>query len=181
MTRGIWRLAVVATIAVVAVRPSGVDAQAPRAAAAPGPDAPEMRHRMEQRLREGLWKVAKERIGLSDEQMSRLEVVTLRADMRRRALNAEDRTQRQVLRTELQGGDAANQPRVAAALDRLLQLHRQRLDILTDEQHELSDFMTPVQRARYAALQDELRHRADALRRERRMRGDGVDGPPRGR
>ena len=167
--RGVCRIALLASF-MMAARPAVAAAQASRSAAGPGLDAHDMRHRMEQRLRERLWTVAKERIGLSDEQMTRLETATLKSDMKRRALTAEDRAERQILRTELESGDAANQGRVAAALDRLLQLHRARLDILSDEQRDLAEFMTPVQRARYAALQDELRHRADALRRARRER-----------
>ena len=167
MRRVVRRIATIWSFAAVSSAVTAV-AQPARGSTPPGPDTLAPRHRMEQRLREGLWKVAKDRVGLSDEQMARLEAVTLKSDLRRRALNLEDRDQRQLLRTELLAGDAANQGRVAGALDRLLQLHRERLDILGDEQHELADFMTPVQRARYAALQDELRHRAEALRRERR-------------
>lgn len=126
------------------------------------------RQQMEQQLRQGMWRIARRRVGLNDEQMRRLEETAARFDTRRRAILAEDRAQRQVLRAELQAGDAANQDRVAAALDRLLQIQRQRADLNAEEQHELSQFMTPVQRARYAALQEQVRRRADALRRARR-------------
>jgi hypothetical protein len=138
--------------------------------------APIQRQQMEQRLRQGLWRIAKERIGLTDAQMSRLTEVNHRFDARRRALNQEERAQRQALRAEILARDSANQDRIAAALDRLLQLQRQRLDILSEEQKEFATFMTPLQRAQYAALQEQLRRRAEELRR---ARGDSGGVMPR--
>src|SRR4051812_49850092 len=99
--------------------------QGPRAGRAP-------RQRMEQQVRQGLWRIAKQRVGLSDDQMSRLEQSTTKFDVRRRAINLDDRSQRQLLRSELEAGDKANQERVAGALDRLLQLQRQRIDLLAE-------------------------------------------------
>ena len=150
---------------------------APALAAAQGnrpADVPERRARMEQQVRQGLWRAAQQRIGLTDEQMGRLRTVTTKYDARRQALHAEERETRQTLRAELTAGDRANQARVGAALDRLLVLQRQRLDLMVEEQRDLSAFMTPVQRARYSALQEQLRRRVDALRRGRR---GGVPAP----
>jgi hypothetical protein len=128
---------------------------------------PPPRQQMEQRLQQGLWRIAKQRIGLTDAQMSRLAEVNHRFDERRRSLNQEERAQRQTLRAEVLANDSANQGRIATALDRLLQLQRQRLDIVAEEQKELAGFMTPLQRAQYAALQEQLRRRAEQLRRAR--------------
>jgi hypothetical protein len=129
------------------------------------------RQLMEQRLRQGLWRVAKQRIGLTDSQMTRLTEVNHRFDVRRRAINQEERGQRLILRAEILARDSANQNRIAAALDRLLQLQRQRLDLVAEEQRELATFMTPLQRAQYAAVQEQLRRRVEELRR---ARGDSV-------
>lgn len=141
-----------------------------------GRGAPPQRQQMEQRLRQGFWRIARNRLSLTDDQMRRLEQASVKLDERRRALNVEERTQRQALRSELLAGDRANQDRVAAALDRLLQLHRDRIEIMADEQKELAGFMTPVQRARYAALQEQLRRRVEMARRERGPRA-GVGEP----
>jgi hypothetical protein len=133
----------------------------------PPDGAPAQRRHMEQRLQEGLWRIAKQRIGLTDAQMTRLSEVNHRYDARRRTLNQAERAQRQILRAELVAKDSANQDRIATALDRLLQLQRQRLDIVAEEQKEFAGFMTPLQRAQYAALQEQLRWRAEGLRRAR--------------
>lgn len=139
-----------------------------------GAGAPPRRQRMEQQLRQGLWRIAKQRIGLTDDQMTRLEESTRRFEPRRRELALDERTQRQTLRTEIAAGDRANQERVGAALDRLLQLHRQRLDLMAEEQKDISAFMTPVQRAKFAALQEQLRRRVEVMRRNRAA-PDGQD------
>ncbi len=133
---------------------------------APRP-GPARRSQLEQQLRQRLWRVAQQRVGLTEDQMSRLQATTEKFDPRRRALVSEERQQRTILRTEILADTRADQGRVAAALDRLLQLQRARLDLQTEEQRAFASFMTPVQRARYAALQEQLRRRADDLRRQR--------------
>jgi hypothetical protein len=125
------------------------------------------RELMEQQLRRNLWQIAKQRIGLSDAQMTQLQRTSLRFDERRRALAQDERAQRQLLRQELLTDANADQDRVAKALDHLHQLQRQRVDLLIEEQREFATFMTPVQRAKYAALQEQVRRRVDALRRQR--------------
>jgi hypothetical protein len=125
------------------------------------------RQRMEQQLRQQVWQITRERVGLTDEQMSRLETTAQRFDARRRALAQDERAQRQILRSELTAPTGGDQERVGAALDRVLQLQRDRLDLQAEEQHELATFMTPVQRARFTALQEQLRRRAAAMRAKR--------------
>lgn len=151
--------------------PFQIEAQPPGGEGAP----PAQRERMEQRLRQGLWHAARVRIPLSDDQMRKLELTSARYDGRRRSLAMDERIQRQLLRSEVGAGDSADQGRVAAALDRLLQIQRLRLDIVAEEQRELAGFMTPVERARYGALQDQLRRRMQIM--QRRRGGEGMPGP----
>src|SRR4051812_37292410 len=126
------------------------------------------RAQMEQQLRRRLWEIAKQRVGFTGAQMTQLERTSRTYDERRRALAAEERTQRVTLREQLLLRDASvDQDRVAKALDRLHQLQRDRIDLLIAEQRDFAAFMTPVQRARYAALQEQLRRRVDSLRRAR--------------
>jgi Zn-dependent M32 family carboxypeptidase len=139
--------------------------------------APARRQQMEQRLRQELWRIAKERMGMTDAQMSHLTEVNQRYDAERRILNLDERLQRETLRAEMLAKDSANQDRIAAALDRLVQLQRQRIDIVAKEQKEFATFMTPLQRAQYGALQEQLRRRVEELRRARADGGGNI--PPR--
>jgi len=128
--------------------------------------APARRQQMERQLRERLWRVTKEQVGLNDAQMTKLGETTRRFDERRRTLNQQERAERSALRQQIQAGDRADQKRIAAALDHMIQLQRQRVDLQAEEQRELAGFMTPIQRARFAALQEQVRRRVESLRRQ---------------
>jgi hypothetical protein len=60
-------------------------------------------------------------------------------------------------------GAQPNQQHVSELLDASLRLQKQRIAIVEAEQKELARFMTPVQRARYIALQQQFRRRAQEL------------------
>jgi hypothetical protein len=136
------------------------------------------RQRLEQQLRQGLWRIAKQRIGFTDDQMTRLEETSRRYDGRRRALLVDERAQRLTLRQEILAPEGkADQDLVARGLDRLIQLRRERIELEAQEQKEFATFMTPIQRAKYAALQEEVRRRMEALRRQRPDSARGVNRP----
>jgi len=136
--------------------------QTPRA----GQVAPR-RQQLEARLRQGLWRVTKNRVGLTDDQMTKLAQTSRPFEVQRRALATQERDERLVLRRAMVAGQEADQQRVGMALDRVLELQRRRAQLQIDEQRALGAFMTPLQRARYAALQEQLRRRAENLRARR--------------
>ena len=132
----------------------------------PGGPPAARRQLLEQQIRRGFWHVAKQRIGFTDDQMLRLEQSTQRFDVRRRTLAQQEKAQRVALRREILA-DTANQTAIAEALDRLHDLQRQRLELQTEEQNELATFMTPLQRAKFLALQEQVRKRMQELLRAR--------------
>jgi hypothetical protein len=157
------------SVAALASIPSGASAQRPGGVARPQPgaQAPGRRQQMERQLRERLWKVTKEQVGLTDAQMAKLGETSRRFDARRRTLNQQERAERSALRQQIAAGDRADQDRIAAALDHLIQFQRQRVEIQAEEQRELAGYSTPLQRARFAALQEQVRRRVEMLRRDR--------------
>lgn len=131
----------------------------------PGPDsAPSRREVLEQRVRQRMAGVVKQRLGLTDDQMRRLGEVNRDIEGQRRQLNEQERDLRVGLRAELVRGDSASQDRVARFVDQLIDVQRRRIDLLSREQRALSAFMTPVQRAQYLAIQDQLRRRMEEMR-----------------
>jgi hypothetical protein len=144
--------------------------------AAATPQAPDRRAVAQDRVRQRVVRLLRERVGLSDDQLRRLGPVSQRFDSRRRELFEEERGARQALRREL-SAESADQNRVSTLVDQLFVIQRRRLDLAAEEQRELATFMTPVQRARYLALQEHVRRRADEMRRRR---GGGRRVPPRG-
>jgi len=125
------------------------------------------RQQLEAQLRQRLWRITKNRVGLTDDQMAKLAQASRPFDAQRRQLAVQERAERLALRREIMAGASANQSRVATALDRVLDLQRRRAQLQIDEQRSLATFMTPVQRAKYAALQEQLRRRAENLRQRR--------------
>jgi protein CpxP len=167
------RLVVLAALVALAAAPS-LGAQQ-----GPSRGGPERRAEMEQRVRQQFARVVQERLALTDEQLRKLGETTRKFEERRRLLLAQERDARMGLRQELVAGDdKADQQRVARLLDQLVQVQRQRIELFEQEQRELASFMTPVQRAKFAALQEQLRKR---LEERRRGRSPGREGArPRG-
>lgn len=122
------------------------------------------RVQLEREVRERLASVVKERLGLTDEQMSRLSEVNQRYDLRRRDLVRRDRDVRIAIRDQIMGSAAPNDERVGQLLLDTQRIARERLDLLESEQAELARFLTPVQRAKYLGLQEQMRQRIEEFR-----------------
>jgi periplasmic protein CpxP/Spy len=129
------------------------------------------RRLLEQRVRERFADVVRQRVGLSDEQMRRLTETNRKFEGQRRTLVEQERDIRIGLRSEVLAGDRANQERVARLLDQMLRVQRDRVALLEQEQRELAAFMTPVQRARYLGVQDQIRRTIEDMRRRRQQQG----------
>jgi Spy/CpxP family protein refolding chaperone len=164
----------IAAVIVAALLPAAIPCT-PGAAAAQAPDAPAVP------ARPGLERLARAiqtELRLSDAQAARLRGVSARYAERRQRLFGDERDARRTLRQELRAGDAANAGRVDAALGALIDAQRRRAALLGEEQRELAGFMSPVQRARFLALQERARR---AAHRARARRGDplgAADRPP---
>ncbi len=139
---------------------------------------------LEQRVRERFAMVVRSQLRLDDKQMRQLGDASHKFEGRRRDLNARERSARDVLRTEVAADKNADNPRVATALQEILSIQKERSAILEDEDKELSNFLSPVQRARWFALQDQLRRRVEEMRRRAAAGLDPAGGagtePPEG-
>jgi periplasmic protein CpxP/Spy len=149
----------------------GAQGQAPP----PGPNP--RREMLEQRLRERTGEIVQRRLQLSDAQMKQLQATNRQFEQQRGSLLMREREVRHELRTQILSGDKADQQKVGQLLDQTMQLERQRLELMQNEQRELAKFLTPVQRAKLFGLQNELRRRTQELRRGPMQ---GRHPPPRG-
>ena len=118
---------------------------------------------LEQQLRQRVAEITRKRLQLDDTQMSKLQAVNARFAPQLAALVTQERQSRQQLRSQMTA-PAPDQGQVASLLDNLLRIQKQRIELMESEQKELSAFLTPVQRAKYLALQNEIRRRAEQLR-----------------
>ena len=124
-----------------------------------------------QALQRRVLEVVQQTLGATDQQMRQLVEVTRKYEGERRELNQRDREARQTIRAEVLRDSLADQEKVARMLDQLVDVQRRRLDVFAREQHDLAGFLTPVQRAKYATLQDRLRKKVDQLRQQRQEKG----------
>ncbi|MDP9279498.1 MAG: hypothetical protein M3P00_08760 [Gemmatimonadota bacterium] len=150
-------------LGVLALLVAGVAAHAQPVTAAPQGN----RTALEQQFRERTAKLVQQRLGLNDAQLGKLEQSNTRYAPQLRQLAAQERDIRFQLRQEMMAGNSANQQHVSDLLDAALRLQRQRLGIVEAEQKELAGFLTPVQRARYIALQAQFGKRAQELSGQR--------------
>ena len=125
----------------------------------------QQRPALEQALRQRMATVTRQRLGLTDQQMTQLEQSNSRFGPQLMQLIASERETRRQLRLELTS-PTPNQQHVSTLIDQTLSLQKQRVSIVEAEQKDLARFMTPVQRAKYVALQAAFRRRAQELARK---------------
>ena len=141
------------------------------------------REQLERQFRMRVANLLKTQLGLTDEGLRQLSEVNQRFDRQRRELNRREMMTRRSLRDEVLKRDSANAGRIEQLLTDQFNIERERIDLTEAEQRELSKFLTPIQRARYLGVQEQIRREMDQLRR--RQRGDAPDSrqrrpPPNG-
>ncbi len=124
-----------------------------------------------QALQRRVYDVVQRTLSATNDQMRQLGEVNHRYQEQRRELNQKDRQARQTIRAEVLRDSSANEELVSQMLDQLVEVQRRRLEIFTREQHDLAKFLTPVQRAKYATLQEGLRRKVEQLRQRRQENG----------
>lgn len=140
---------------------------------------PAQRALIERRLQDRINLLVRTRLALTDDQFTQLRAVSARMENERRALRSDEMATRNEIRRQLGTGDAPNESRVAELLEQLPRLERRRIDMLEQEQRELARFLQPSQRARYFALQDQLRRELqEGQRRRLDSNGPPGNGPP---
>lgn len=130
------------------------------------------REQMEQNFRAQLASLLKTQLGLNEDGMRQLSDVNQRFDRQRRELLRREMTMRRSVREEVIKGDSANLGRIDQLLAEQFKIERERIDLTEAEQRELAKFLTPVQRAKYLGVQEQIRRQMD------QMRGRGRAGEP---
>lgn len=160
---------------------------------------------LEGQVQNRIAQMARQRLGLNDAQVQKLQQTNAKFAERRRTLMEQERDIRMSLREELIAGDSSRQRQIGELMDRMVKAQRQRIDLLEEEQRELGAFLTPMQRAKYFGFEEQLRQRLNQMRQEGgrgpmgpagpggqpgrgRIRPNGpppddmgMDGPPQGR
>ena len=159
IVRLLWALAFVASSALA----QGTAFQA-QDAAAQAQDTSPQRKALAQRIRQRWQQIVRDRLGLNDVQMRQLQETTRHFNAQRNTLNQQERAIRLEMRDQVTGATPTDDKHLAAMIDTVLDLQRQRLELTRNEQRELSLFLTPLQRVKYLALQEQLRQQMERLR-----------------
>ena len=70
---------------------------------------------------------------------------------------AEELAVRAALRAQIAAGDSARDTEVMSLIERMLKVQRARVELLETEQQELASFLSPMQRAKYLGLEEQMR------------------------
>jgi hypothetical protein len=124
----------------------------------------ELRHRIEERFTQH----AKERLGLSEEQVKQLGETSREFGGRRRAIEERARTIREALGNQLRPGIAADRDSVTKLTEAALELRIAYAETFRDEHRATAKFLDPVQRAQLFAMRDRLLHHAREISGKRR-------------
>ena len=123
-----------------------------------------------------LAQIVQRQLGLTDAQLQQVIAVNKKYEQPRFLLVQQERDIRISIRDEVLRGDQADQARVSRLLDEMMKVQAKRLEILQNEQKDLAAFLTPVQRAKYLGIQEEVRKRLQQMRQRQGQGGDGESG-----
>lgn len=122
-----------------------------------------------------LAQIVQSQLGLSDAQLQQVIAVNKKYEEQRFMLVQQERDIRISIRDEILRGDKADQTRIARLLDEMMKVQGTRLQIVQNEQKDLATFLTPVQRAKYLAIQERVRQRLQQMR-QGAAQGEGMAG-----
>lgn len=139
---------------------------------------PNERVALQRRVRQAWMVAVRKQLNLNDEQMRTLNQVNGKFERQRADIQRDERQARLDLRAAMQDTTGTDQnARIEQQMNVLVQAQRRRADLFEAEQKELSGFLTPLQRARYAALQERLTQNLQKLR-QNQPNAPVPDGPP---
>jgi len=158
------RLSIVALLVAVATAPASG-----QGSAAPTQRRDQLRQLIEERFTER----AKEQLGLTDDQTTKLRETSRKFGGQRRELEARGMAVRDALSRQLRPGIAANRDSVSKLTDAAAEIRVQYAQTFREELRETSKFLDPVQRAQLYTMRERLLRRAREIRGERWRHEDG--------
>jgi hypothetical protein len=115
---------------------------------------------LQRQVRQAWAGAVRRQLNLNNEQMRTLNQVNTKYDRQRAEIQRDERQARLGLKSAMEDTAAADQnARIEQQMNVLVQAQRRRADLFEAEQKELSGFLTPLQRARFTVLQENLARR----------------------
>jgi Spy/CpxP family protein refolding chaperone len=120
--------------------------------------------------RQAIERLIRNQVQPTDVQLKQLQAIDARFEPQRVQLNREEMQVRRELRQAMLDTVNQDQAKIGQLLDRMIAFPGRRADLMESEQKALADVLSPLQRAKYHAIQEQLRRRIE----------QGRGGPPPG-
>ena len=118
-------------------------------------------------------------LNLGNEQMRTLGQVNTKYDRQRAEIQRDERQARVALKAAMEDTASADQnARIEQQMNVLVQAQRRRADLFEAEQKELAGFLTPLQRARFTILQENLARQLQQMQQTAAPPGPPPENPP---
>lgn len=121
--------------------------------------------------RQAIEKLIRERVRPTDDQMAKLRQIDQQYVPRRIQLDREEQQVRRDLRQAMLDTANIDQGKIGQLLDRMVAYPGRKAALMEEEQKSLAQVLSPLQRAKFNAIQEQLRRRIE----------QGRGGPPPGR
>jgi Spy/CpxP family protein refolding chaperone len=121
--------------------------------------------------RQAIERLIRNQVQPTDEQMARIRQIDQQYVPRRTQLNREEQQVRRELRQAMLDTANIDQAKIGQLLDRMVAFPGRKAALMEEEQKSLAQVLSPLQRAKFNAIQEQLRRRIE----------QGRGGPPQGR
>jgi Spy/CpxP family protein refolding chaperone len=121
--------------------------------------------------RQAIERLIRTQVQPTDAQMQQLRAIDQRFEPQRMTLNRDEAQVRRELRQAMMDTSNVDQNRIGQLVDRMVTFPGRRAALMEEESRAIAGVLTPLQRARYHAIQEQLRRRIE----------QGRGGPPAGR
>ena len=137
------------------------------------PGAQANQQALARQVRQAFNVLVRRELDLDDAKARQLQTVERQYQQQRGQVQRDERAARLALKAAMEDTTSGrvDQAKVAQYMDQLVQAQHRRADLLEAEQKDLSSFLTPLQRAKYQALREQLNRRIQALRQDAAGRG----------
>jgi Spy/CpxP family protein refolding chaperone len=116
--------------------------------------------------RQAIERLIRNQVRPTDDQMVKLRQIDQRFMPRRVQLDREEQQARRDLRKAMLDTANVDQGQIGQLLDKTISFPGRRAALMEEEQKALAEVLTPLQRARYHAIQEQLRRRIEQGRGE---------------
>jgi hypothetical protein len=131
------------------------------------------RQRLQQQVMQRYMQSYRQQAGLNEDQFRRFTDLTGRSFSRRAELREQERTLWLALEAQMRPGVAADADSLTKLMGDILDLQVEIAEAERENQEELDDFLTPVQRAQLMLSQRRLQMNIEEIMRQRREGGGG--------